>query len=217
MTEVSLANRRRGKHVRRAQRIDCRHHHLLTRPLRLDEQRVAQIAERVEHTHLGVVPLRAGVGRGEEVQHFQMRGTGQPDLAQRLHLISTRTVVIEIRMAEVREKNGCDLDHHVGHELAVAGFGNREHRRTRGQRSDGDAPRARLTAHPQERHHEHVIVIGHMCVDDGSARCGLAVVPGLDTANGLEIVAHGSTGSPSLRRASRSRSTRDVGSAPSRS
>lgn len=119
-------------------------------------------------------------------------------------------------MAEVREKFGRDLDHHVGHELPIARFRNREDGRTGDQRSDGYAPRARLASHPQERHHEHVVVIGQVGVDDGSARGGLSVVPGLDPANGLEIAAHGNTGKPSLRRASTSRSTRDVGSAPLR-
>ena len=141
VSDVSLTNGGRGKHVGRSQNVGGRHHGLLSGSLGFEEQAVAQVAERAQRDDIGSIPGGAGVGGGEMVQHLEMGGAGQPDLAVWGDLEHAGAVGVPLRMTEMAKDRGGDLQQHVGHEVAVACFGNGDELGSVGQCADGDSPR----------------------------------------------------------------------------
>jgi len=120
----------------------------------------------------------------------------QPQLAEPIHRHRSVLIGAIPRVAEMSENLATDLDHHVGHEIAVTRVRDGEHARSRilrvggGGSAEDHAPRKRLPAHPDERQAQDVVIVADVHVERFSAWLRASGVPGPQAARRVESTGH---------------------------
>lgn len=142
-----------------------------------------------------------------------MSGLAARLAAKELLLVEVACLVAQ----QVFEQHWCEFRHHIRYKGAVTRLGDREDLGLLPRHCPGNAPRPRLSAHPDEGKKQRVAFQRHREVDRRAARHRTALREGLDSTYDVPCIHETTSPRASATRRTKSRSTSFDDFAPSMS